>query len=416
MHPVMARAADAGRCARSGLALVLALSVSGCVATRPPHGIDGEHGMVWAATEERAQVVARLLDEVVPGVRALFPDTAVSRESVWVEDSLAPWMAFRAESHVLGLAVDARRRVVLRWSEDEGQMRSVLAHELVHVCLAPTVWRGLPEVIEDALCDAVALQVAPTDWAAGQQGLLRIWALCAVTREPPTFRVEWSWKDDPESTAGFGSIAPEMGEALREGRLPSPHELLMSRNESWSRDEAQAALGLAAFVMDRIVAREGLEGAIAWLHAWAADGGSPEARLAALLGAADLAAEASGWVPQLRDGITPQVLTRQLTEQFTWELDQSEEGRRAATGLVRSIGLSWTFVGVSDPETIWAQARPRFVLEGTDLSVPVRDVAPLRELAEDLWPRMPAGALVPTATGPDARSAHGREHQGAEGR
>lgn len=390
-----ARSVRLGRCARLGLALGLVLSGPACLAPLPAHGVDGAHGIVWSDALERAEVVSRLLDECVPGVDALFPDGDMSRHSVRVEDSLAPWIFLRDSQHLLGLAVDNRRRVVLRWDDDEGLLKSVLAHELVHVRMAPRVWRGLPMVLEDALCDAVALHVAPSDWTEDQQGLMSLWALYALTGEPPVFRVEWSLRGQPEDFMSMGSISPGLGDLGRDGRLPPPRELLMSGGEPWDRDEGQAALGLAAFVVNRIVARKGLEGTIAWLRGWVADGSAPDEHYAALLRAAELTADESGWAPTLRGDLTPDVLARIVSHMFERELAQGEDARRHAVGLARSVGSSWTLAGVSDPETIWSEARPRFVLEDTDLAVPMRDVAPLRALAEDIWSRMRAGTMVP---------------------
>ena len=137
------------------LLAVAGLALAGCQAVPPPYAASHRYGTVRAASLEDATRVAGWVEELVPKVRGLLPETRSENFDVWVQEDLHYFRGQRLPEHITGFvyATGSWRRIHLR--SDAPFPKNALCHELVHALLTDR-WRTLPAVIEEGLCDFVA--------------------------------------------------------------------------------------------------------------------------------------------------------------------------------------------------------------------------------------------------------------------
>lgn len=239
---------------RVGLGLLLVLG--GCRAAPPPKAASGDFGIVRAATEDHAVEGRALLDEVVPAVRAVLPETRERSIEVWLQHEIEIYRGSPYPDHVAGMAEYGRGRIYLR--DRDAELKLHLAHEIVHLLLGDA-WETLPPILEEGLCDHVAYAIV-----GDPRSMLRAWRLL-------------------EAAGSFGGI-----DATLEFRLPRTEErrarsqseklrlgadkvvvtslvstLELDDGEVFKRstvDSNSGLYGVGYFVIDRIVDRHGYEG------------------------------------------------------------------------------------------------------------------------------------------------------------
>lgn len=209
-----------------------------------------------AATEDHAVEGRALLDEVVPAVRAVLPETRERSIEVWLQHEIEIYRGSPYPDHVAGMAEYGRGRIYLR--DRDAELKLHLAHEIVHLLLGDA-WETLPPILEEGLCDHVAYAIV-----GDPRSMLRAWRLL-------------------EAAGSFGGI-----DATLEFRLPRTEErrarsqseklrlgadkvvvtslvstLELDDGEVFKRstvDSNSGLYGVGYFVIDRIVDRHGYEG------------------------------------------------------------------------------------------------------------------------------------------------------------
>lgn len=140
------------------LAILAGALLAACRAVPPAASAPAASGVVRADTPERAADVARLLDDVVPRVRALLPGVEDQPVEVWVERELSryPLVSAPRGSGAYTLTVHNRIHV----TEGHALFGQLLAHEVVHALLDDS-WRALPGILEEGLADQVGTRLFP---------------------------------------------------------------------------------------------------------------------------------------------------------------------------------------------------------------------------------------------------------------
>jgi hypothetical protein len=133
--------------------------LSGCQVGPPKEREVAREGVVRAGDRLLAIEVGRELDDLLPRVLAILPDTRRRPLEVWVQEVPALY-AFKtsAYSDADGFYAEGAQRIHLREGSDN--LRRTLVHELVHATLG-TSWRTLPGTLEEGLCDVVSARLCP---------------------------------------------------------------------------------------------------------------------------------------------------------------------------------------------------------------------------------------------------------------
>jgi hypothetical protein len=133
--------------------------LSGCQVGPPKEREVAQEGVVRASDRLLAIEVGRELDELLPLVLEILPDTQRRPLEVWIQEVPALY-AFKtsAYSDADGFYAEGAQRIHLREGSDN--LRRTLVHELVHATLGPS-WRTLPGTLEEGLCDVVSARLCP---------------------------------------------------------------------------------------------------------------------------------------------------------------------------------------------------------------------------------------------------------------
>ncbi len=171
--------------------LCAAAALTSCVATGalPPHHVENGAGIVYAQDPATAARFAALVTRAVEPVHAALPGLPVRFVDLRVVESLADVSAH-------GLVFPEHIELDQELPPD-GEL-FILAHELAHYFCDPT-WKRLPHVLEEGLCDWVAMRVDPEHGvqrraehlilvATASTGGLRLEVPVAGTRRQRTFR------------------------------------------------------------------------------------------------------------------------------------------------------------------------------------------------------------------------------------
>lgn len=268
----------------------LGMLLGGCATTSLPHTVETEFGVARAETAEVAQEMAGDLERLLPAVLGLVPHTRPVRAEVWVQDELHLAKNQEIPEQVQGFNTSKRGRIHIRTDADSRVL--TLAHELVHATLGAT-WNPLPGVIEEGLCEWVAIQVAAENPKRQRARRLFQAALYLGTLEGK-LTVTRIRSDGLRLTAEanlvFTLSSPSPGSAVDALRLEGGFPDLLSG----ALHGAHYSLGY--WLVARIVDRIGLEG----LHALCRETErrrQPLVPVEALLAAADLPSDPSVWQP-----------------------------------------------------------------------------------------------------------------------
>jgi hypothetical protein len=278
---------------------------SSCV-TPPAASVESLHGKVRAPTEEEAAVVAELLDDLHPRVRALLPGTEEQRVEVWLQEELRMFSMVEPSHEVVALNFDAWNRIHLK--RGSSFLPEDLAHELVHLMLDES-WNTLPPVLEEGLADHVGLALNPNMAPGFRAGRLSM-VLGGLGRYSGRVR--------------FGRPAIEGTDSLVFHMIEPPRELLsplaafraeVREISPHSRSTLKNTLyGLGFLAVERIIDRVGFDG----LHQLAVEAGESGQRVIPaqlLLDAARLDADPESWVTAALESMGRAELAALATQQ-----------------------------------------------------------------------------------------------------
>ena len=236
----------------SGLAFL-----TGCLAPPPRLSVESGHGIVRADNQAPGRMVAELLDELAPQVRARIPDTRSEPVEVWVQKRLAVYRGWPVDSQVPAFTVEGDGRIHLL-EGDEIELSAALSHELVHALLGPS-WRTLPPVAEEGLADwiqerlnrpvASSLRADHLAKASAAVGGLDfgVWSLARTQRGRRLATIQF-----PQSITGAEPLDPEraldVGDADN-GSLFQPYQVAVSDPRLY---------GIGYLVVSRIIDRHGM--------------------------------------------------------------------------------------------------------------------------------------------------------------
>lgn len=226
----------------------------------PPRACEvAREGVVRAADGRVAAQVAKDLDDLLPRVLDLLPDSRRSPLEVWVQETPALY-SFKtsAYSDADGFFAEGAQRIHLRAGSDN--LERTLAHELVHAALGPS-WRTLPGTLEEGLCDVVSARLCPdaaARLAAGRLSsaafatgglVLDVELLMPASERSDAVEACWSARlrlDGEPRLRLDPLVAFDVHAGLSTSDLPG--------------EEKKACYGLAFLVVQRIVERSGFEG------------------------------------------------------------------------------------------------------------------------------------------------------------
>ncbi len=237
----------------------LALVLGACQVLPPSEEARGTQGTVRAASQARAQGIARALDELAPRVRALVPDARERSLSVWVQEvPKLYWLPRTSMPEADGFYAPGMHRIHLR--EQAEDLERTLAHELVHATLGES-WEVLPGTLEEGLCDVIAARLCPDSAARLRAG--RLSSACLALGN---IGFELDGSLPPEASAD-GVQLRFLAHLRVDGPAAAPVDPLDVFRSSAGLSSAKlsphlkkALYGLAGMVVQRLVDRRGIEG------------------------------------------------------------------------------------------------------------------------------------------------------------
>ncbi len=250
------RALDSTHLNHALLALLALFSgLQSCQAPAPRSRAESVLGAVRAESQELADQVADMVDELHPRVAAFLPDARQDGLDVWVQEEP---MLYRFLSgpyeEADGFWAELPARIHLRRGADD--LRRTLAHELTHATLGPT-WRFLPGTIEEGLCDLVSAKLCPESAPTMRAGRLSAASFAIGGLE---LELGLTTPDSRDGTLASYSarILLQSG-----GSEPlDPMEVFEVRaglsTTALDAPDKKAFYGLSYIVVDRIVTRYGL--------------------------------------------------------------------------------------------------------------------------------------------------------------
>lgn len=296
------------------------LSLGGCLGVPAPPPPISEHtpsGIVRAHSTATTRQVAGWLEQLVPGVSTRLPATRSVVPEVWVQRGLRLHENHHPPEWVDGFTTSAPDRIHLR--EDAEELEAILCHELVHLVLDDS-WSALPTVIEEGLCERIAMELTSSEDAlyfaskrmvaavylgSGDLLLARRFDLPGGSVMSSDVLLRMRVEMQPESASPLESLELAGGYAdIRGGRIGAEH------------------YGFGAWLVDRIVDNIGYRG----LHDLCVQAQARGEELIAvdrLLAAARLPRDPEAWRP---------ILARSFTE-----ADLSAVAERFRPAIVESV-------------------------------------------------------------------------------
>lgn len=278
-----------------------AVSLGGCVAVEAPPPPITERtptGIVRAHSAATTLEVAGWLEQLVPEVYARLPGTRPLVPEVWVQRGLRLHENQPPPDWVDGFTTSAPDRIHLR--EEAEELQAILCHELVHLFLDES-WSALPTVIEEGLCERVAMELTGSEGAryftakrmvtavylgTGDLLLARRFALPEAFEVRSEVMLRMQVEMRPESAGPLECLDLAGGYAdIRDGRIGAEH------------------YGFGTWLVDRIVRRIGYWG----LHELCLQANARGQKLIAreqILTAAGLPANPVEWRPILASSFT----------------------------------------------------------------------------------------------------------------
>jgi hypothetical protein len=355
---------------RAGWALLAALGLGSCQVVPPTEGAASRAGFVRADTEERAVEVAGLLDRLAPEVLARVPGSEARELEVWVQESPALYrFALSSYDDADGFWAASPARIHLRERADN--LERTLAHELVHASLGRS-WSALPGTLEEGLCDALSAELCPGAAARMRAGRLSsaVFATGGLVLDlelalpaalhplgvEVAFRARLRLESDPPSelepldvfrvAAGLSSsdVAPE---------------------------QKKAYYGLSYLVVERILARRGVEG-LHDLCTQALRDGHRRVPRQRLLAAAELGTDAESWRRALLEGFGPAELVELVRMHPDFLVDT----------LRRFLGPC---LGGVDPDALLAGLGAELVIAESGTRIALLEVDEVRRALRQAW-------------------------------
>jgi len=234
------------------VALLCATLLTGCRMSAPSVLAVSSAGTVHADSEQSARQVRDRLDELAPAVRNLLPGTEDRPIEVWVQQRLEVYRGFPYPPHIAGMADFENSRIHVRDGDDNVSLH--LAHELVHIT-AGKDWKRLPGILEEGVCDLVAVSIVPE--AGREQHVKRLVEACALLGGLRAM-IELRRPEHP------GSIRADVRLVLDDSQEMSLTEVLsLSPQDVFHRATGDGGVGLYGvgyLIARRIVDRSGFEG------------------------------------------------------------------------------------------------------------------------------------------------------------
>jgi hypothetical protein len=347
------------------LACVLSvLPLAACRTSAPAAAVDSSLGVVRADTEAGAAAVRDDLEALVPRVRDTLPGTRPRDVDVWVQKRLEVFRGFPYPEQVAGMADFESGRIHVRSGDD--RVRLHLAHELVHVLVADE-WKRLPGVLEEGLCDLVA--VAVVEDLGIEQHVKRLVEACSLLGGLRA-RIEMRRPDGEP-----GCVRADVRLRLDGGPVATLEEVLALRSSDVflkaTGDDGAGLYGMGYLVAGRIVRADGFDG----LHALCLRAGREGHELvppAWIL-------EASG-LDGSRDGLRRAVLEEFGAPETAVLVDlAAAELAQAVVDVGRALWPDAT------AEEFLRIANPRFTLQSGSSSVDLRAQATFRDEVAARW-------------------------------
>lgn len=166
------------------------LTLFACRAARPAYPVPAIEvktacGVVTASTQEQADRVAIMLEELSPLVRARLSTSKTNCPSVFFLDG------------PVGIAISgmATPSEILLSSEPNERVRATLTHELTH-WYVDDAWKPLPHAAEEGLADLLAVEMNPQSSASIQVTALVALMACPVHDPIAAFELkDWAFSD-----------------------------------------------------------------------------------------------------------------------------------------------------------------------------------------------------------------------------
>ena len=139
-------------------ASALALGTPSCLIA-PAASVETPHGIVRAPNRELAREAALHVREVRATLERHLPDLRDVRTDVWVQRRAwaGPWVWFQVGSlHAFTMETAGTEHPRIHVPIES--YRSSIVHEMVHALLGPS-WDTLPAVLEEGLCDYLAVEL-----------------------------------------------------------------------------------------------------------------------------------------------------------------------------------------------------------------------------------------------------------------
>ncbi len=232
---------------------------SACQVTPPPATFAGSIGRVRAAAPAHAREVSAMLDELLPEVLAVLPDSREGPLEIWVQDEPALYLfEGPAYAEADGFYSASHRRIHLR--QNARSLRRTLAHELTHASLGPT-WNRLPGSLEEGLCDLVSISLVPEEASSMRAGRFAAAAFATGGLELEVgvhLPQEASAREIDIRTSCQVRLLGDVSPTLAPARVFDVAAGLSTSR--LSANDKKALYGLSLLLVERIASRVGIEG------------------------------------------------------------------------------------------------------------------------------------------------------------
>jgi hypothetical protein len=355
---------------RAGWALAAVLLAGACQVVPPAHRTAARSGVVRADSDERAVDVASMLDRLAPEVLARVPDSRARPLEVWVQESPALYrFSLSAYDDADGFWAASPSRIHLR--EHADNLERTLAHELVHASLGRS-WSALPGTLEEGLCDALSAELCPSSAARMRAGRLSS-AIFATGGLVLDLELALPAKLHPlgVEVAFHARLRLESDPPAEVDPLEVFHVAAGLSSSDVPAEQKKAYYGLSYLVVERILARHGVEG----LHELCTEARREHRReipRERLLAAAGLEPDAESLRAALLEAVGPRELV---------ELVRMHPGFLVET--IEHFLDPWLVT--AGPDALLAGLDAELAIADTETRITLLDVDELRQALREAW-------------------------------